>query len=170
MNGTRRRIDTLTDTQVMAVLEAVTGELASDDVPEGASEQADALAAALAEAGQVLPVHEVMDVDAACAAQAARELLGLLADSPGAGPVVAEWVADPPGQEAAALPLVLAAPLVLTGCIVLLQMVGHTTFRREAGKGWSVEYDPTRRTPFDSTMNKMVGVLSKMMGAGGADT
>jgi hypothetical protein len=169
MDDLRKRLDALRDDQVMAVLEAVTGELAGEDLPEGADEQADALAAALAGTGQELPVHEVADADARQAAQAARELLVLLADSPEAGPVVAEWVDEPPRQEAAALPLVLAAPLVLTGCVVLLQLVGHTTFRHEPGKGWSIEYDPAKRTPFDRTMTKMVGVLARMMGAGGAD-
>jgi hypothetical protein len=167
MDDVRARLDALTDEQVMAILEAVTGELAGDDLPEGADEQAEALASALAEAGQEFPVHEAAGAGVTDSARAARELLVLLAASPDAAAVVAEWVDEPPRQEAAALPLVLAAPLVLTGCVVLLQLVGHTSFRYEAGKGWTVEYDPSKRTPFDSTLHKMVGVLSKMMGAGG---
>lgn len=167
MDGIRDRLDALTDEQVLAILESVSGELAGDDLPEGADDQAEALASAMSETGHDMPVREAAGAGMADSARAARELLVLLAESPEAAAVIEEWVENPPEQEAAALPLVLAAPLVLTGCVLLLQLVGHTSFRHEPGKGWTVEYDPSRRTPFDGTMNKMVGVLAKLLGASG---
>jgi hypothetical protein len=147
---------------VLAVLDAVVGEIATSDTPEGA-EQTEALGALLSMEHIQLNVGALTDASQAAAAAAARELIALLAGVPEIEPSVNEWLADPPSQEAAAIPLILAAPVVLTGCVVLLQLVGHTSFRRDGNGKWSVSYDPGRRTPFDGTLGELVGALAKIM-------
>ncbi|MEU4193318.1 hypothetical protein AB0E69_15585 [Kribbella sp. NPDC026611] len=156
-------LDRLDDRQVLAVLDAVLGEVAADDTPEGESDQVLALDALMADDGQGPGLQALDEVDPVAAAAAARDLLRMFADAPETADVVREWLAERPEQEAAAVPLILAAPLVLTGCVVLLQIVGHTTFSRDSSGQWSVSYDPAKRTPFDGTVKEMVGTLSKLM-------
>jgi hypothetical protein len=157
------RLAELSDQQVLAILDALTGELASGDTPEGAEEQANALGVLLEAENQAVDVKAAVQADQAKAAAAARELIGILAEIPEVEGSVGAWLKEPPSQEAAAIPLLLAAPIVLTGCLVLLQVAGHTRFQRTAEGKWTVDYDPARRTPFDKTVRQMVGTLAKLM-------
>ena len=154
----------LTDQQALSIVNSLAGELAGDDTPEGRDEQAQALEEVLHNEGWEVDVAGAADADPAAAGAAARQLLSLAAEVPELRPSLEEWLEDPPTQEAAALPLVLAAPIVLSGCLLVLQVVGHTRFRRGADGRWEVDYDPTTRTPFDKTLREFVGTLAKVVG------
>ena len=157
------QIARLSDQQAIAVVNALAGEFAEDETPEGREEQSAALAELLAREGVVVDVSGAADSDPAQAA-AARELLALMGEAPEIEPLLQDWLESPPTQEQAALPLILAAPIVLTGCIVLLQVAGHTRFKRSRDGRWEVEYDPSKRTPFYCTTRELVGTLAGLMG------
>jgi hypothetical protein len=163
MNTVAGRLEQLSDQQVLTILEGVSGELATSATPEGSRQLGAALATVLEAEHQPADLDAAAGADQAQAAAAARELLALLAQVPEAGPAVDQWIEEPPDQEAAAVPLVLGVPVVLTGCVILLQLAGHTSFSRGTDGKWSVSYDPTKRTPFDSTVREMVGVLSRIV-------
>ncbi len=162
MSSTAERLRGLSDQQVLMILDGLTGEVATGDTPEGAQQQ-DALAALLDTEHLQVDIGALGQVDQVGAAAAARQLVALLAEVPELTPSVDAWLDDPPTQEAAAVPLLIAAPVVLTGCLILLQVAGHTTFHRNTDGRWSVSYDPSRRTPFDGTVREMVHVLAKIM-------
>jgi hypothetical protein len=165
MEDVASRLAALSDQQVLTILEAVSGELATGDTPEGTQQQGEALATVLAAEDQEVDLTAAARAGEASAAAAARELLELLAQVPESAPAVEGWLDDPPVQEAAAIPLLLSVPVVFTGCLILLQMAGHTSFARDSTGKWSVSYDPAKRTPFDGTVKEMVGVLAKLMTA-----
>lgn len=152
----------LSDQQVLVVLDAVTGEIATGDTPEG-SQQEEALTALLNMEHLQVDVGALAQADQAVAAAAARQVIALLAEVAEVAPSITAWLEDPPTQEAAAVPLLLAAPVVLTGCVILLQVAGHTSFHRDPDGRWSVNYDPSRKTPFDTTVRELVKVLAKIM-------
>jgi hypothetical protein len=158
------RIAQLTDQQALSIVDSISGEFAADGTPAERAEQKEALQSALAEGGHAVELDEGVEPDPAEAAAAARELLRLMAEVPELRPSVEEWLDDPPTQEAAALPLILAAPVVFAGCIVMLQIAGHARFKRSADGKWEFEYDPARRAPLDDVMKQMVGPLAKLMG------
>jgi hypothetical protein len=156
------KVANLTDQQALSIVDSLAGEFADAETPEGKTEQASALDALFAKQGESVDVSEAAEADPAEAAAAARQLLVMMARVPQMQPSLDEWLDHPPTQEAAAVPLVLAAPVVLAGCIALLYVVGHVRFKRDAS-GWEVEYDPSKETPMDESMKDIVGTLAGVM-------
>lgn len=74
-----------------------------------------------------------------------------------------EWLEHPPTQETAAIPLLLAAPVVLTGCITFLYMAGHIRFERKRDGTWTFVYDPTKKSPMDENMKEIIQALIDTM-------
>jgi hypothetical protein len=158
------RINGLTDQQVLSIIDSLAGEFATSDTPEGKDAQAQALVALMSSEGHPVDVAKATKADPAATAAAGRELLLMMARVPDMQPSLDEWLDHPPTHEAAAVPLILAAPVVLTGCIVLLQMAGHVRIKRDRDGRWAFDYDPSTPTPFDKTMKGTIGILAKLMG------
>jgi hypothetical protein len=131
--------------------------------PENESDQTAALDAALQESGRTASVQRTAATPEQ-AAEGARELLKIMAGLPEMRTEVESRVAEPPWQEALAVPLVLAAPVVLTGCIVVLQVAAHVHFVVGSDGRWSLKYDPSKRAPLDNILLKIVDRLSGVMG------
>ena len=165
-----QEIANLRDQQALSIVSSITGEFASDDTPTDASEQRDALQALLSESGNEVDIADDQTPSEEDAAEAARALLALMASNDEMRPVVQQWLDDPPTQEAAAIPLLLAAPVVFAGCLVLLQVAGHTRIKRSSTGKWQFDYDPSRKTPFDETTKNFSSALSQLLGklTGGA--
>lgn len=159
------RIDALTDQQALSILDSLAGELASDDTPEGSSAQQEALGALFGQESENVELDRAVDADPVAAAAAARSLLRMYLDVPEIRPSLDEWLDNPPTQEAAAIPLILAAPVVLAGCIALLNVAGHVKFKRYRDGTWSVSYDPSKRTPFDATLKETISTMAGLMKA-----
>ncbi len=164
MSTRQEKIAGLTDQQALSIVDSLAGEFADADTPERKEDQAQALQALFSQQGEPLDVSAIAQADTATAAQAARQLLLVMAEVPELQPSLDEWLAAPPTQEAAPIPLLLAAPVVLTGCIVVLQVVGHTTFKRHPDGKWEFKYDPAQQVPLDKTMKDIVQALVKVMG------
>jgi hypothetical protein len=145
----------LTDQQALSILSSLNGELVESDAPESSAEQAELLESFLGAEGTPVALEGADNTDAAAAGAAARELLVLMAGIEEFRPSLEEWVHNPPSQEQAALPLLLLAPIVFTGCIVLLQVVGHTRFHRSADGKWEWAYEPARKAPIDEVIKGM---------------
>jgi hypothetical protein len=145
-------VNELDDQQSLIVLDCLSSEVAQPSMPQGPQEQAAALKALFGEFGINADVLGVTGASNARSAPAAREVLDLFARSGRVDDLIAESLADPPTQEAAALPL-------------LLQLVGHVSFKRDTDGAWSFGYDPSQRTPFDATLKEMVGILAKIVGS-----
>lgn len=160
------KIAKLDDQQALSIVDSLAGEFARDDMPEGRNEQASALASLLESESQPLDTKAVLEAGAGQAAQAARELLKMMAEAPEMRESVEYWLDHPPVQETAALPLLLAAPVVLTGCIALLTVVGNTRIHRFPDGRWEIKYDPTRKTPFNQNMVAIAKILAGLMHGG----
>ncbi len=157
------QIAQLTDQQALSIVASLSGELGADAGPETEEEQARVLETALRDKGW----SAAIDLEAASpegSGEAARELLRLLSDVPEVRDRVAARVAAPPAQEALAVPMILAAPVVLTGCILLLQVAAHVHFERSSDGTWKVQYDPARRAPLDDVLDKVAERLTGVMG------
>lgn len=163
MTTLEEKIAALTDQQALSIVDSLAGELATDETPEGREDQIQALQEILSREGQAVDVEQAAKADPAAAAASARQLLTLMAQMPEIQPSLEEWLDHPPTQEAAAFPLLLAAPVVLTGCISLLYVVGHIRFKRNSDGSTSLEYDPTQTTPLDKTMSEIVSTLAGLM-------
>ncbi|HYG11986.1 MAG TPA: hypothetical protein VD835_18710 [Pyrinomonadaceae bacterium] len=163
MKTLEEKIATLTDQQALSIVDSLAGELATDETPEGKEDQVQALQEILSREGQAVDVERAAEADPAAAAASARQLLTMMAQVPEIKPSLEEWLEHPPTQEAAAVPLLLAAPVVLTGCISLLYVVGHVRFTRDSDGSTKVEYDPTQTTPLDNTMKEIVATLAGLM-------
>src|SRR5262245_14989351 len=150
------RIAKLSDQQALSIVDSVAGEFAPDGMPEGRDEQASALAALLRSASPEIDTKAASQADTAAAAQAARELLKAMAEVPEMRVSVEGWLDSPPVQETAPIPLLLAAPVVLTGCIVVLALTGGTKIHRSPDGKWDIEIDPTKETPMNKNMVKIV--------------
>ncbi len=155
------KLATLTDQQVLSIVDSIAGEFAGDDAPQGRNEQAEVLASLFQSDSQPVDSNALLQADQAATAQAARELLKAMAETPEMQQSVNYWLDHPPVQETAAFPLILlAVPAVLTGCVALLTVVGNTHFHRDANGKWSIDYDPTGNTPMNKNMVKILKVLS----------
>lgn len=163
MTTLEEKIAALTDQQVLSIVDSLAGELSTDETPEGKEAQIQTLQTILSREGQAVDVARAVEADPAAAAASARQLLTLMAQVPEIKSSVEEWLDNPPTQEAAALPLLLAAPAVLTGCIALLYVVGHIRIKRDSDGSMHVDYDPTQTTPLDKTMNEIVSTLAGLM-------
>lgn len=161
----QQKVALLTDQQALSIVGSLAGEFAEADTPEGYEAQMQALKALFEKEGQAPDLESAAGSKTPAAANAARQLLLLIAELPEAGSSLEQWLDDPPVQEAAAIPLVLAAPVVLTGCVALLQVAGHVRFTLNSSGSWEVDYDPSRKTPLDTTLKELVGKLADLMGA-----
>ena len=157
------KIAKLTNQQALSILDSLAGEFAEIDTPEGKQDQALALQVLLAQEKEAIDTFQVAEADADSAGGAAREILLLMAQVPQIKVSLAQWLDSPPTQEAAAVPLVLAAPAVLSGCIAFLYVVGHVHFKRHPDGKWEVTYDPEKLTPLDKTMKDTISILAKVM-------
>lgn len=157
------KIAALTDQQALSIVDSLAGELATDETPEGKEAQIQTLQEILSREGQAIDVARVVEADPAAAAASARQLLTIMGQVPEIKSSLEEWLEHPPTQEAAAIPLLLAAPVVLTGCIALLYVVGHVSFKRDSDGRTQVAYDPTQTTPLDQTMKEIVTTLAGLM-------
>lgn len=161
------KIQSLSDQQALSILDSLAGEFSTAEMPETKGEQAQALERLMQAAGYNLDLTQVAAdpaaADPAQTAQAARGLLALLAEVPEVRPSLDEWLENPPTQEAAAIPLILAAPVVLTGCIAFLNVVGHVRFARHRDGTWEIEYNPAKKTPLDKTMKETIQTLANLM-------
>lgn len=153
------QIARLDDQQALSIVDSLAGEFAPDDMPEGRDEQASALSALLEGESPSVNTRALLDADAPAAAQAARELLKVMAEAPEMGASLKNWLDDPPVQETAMIPLLLAAPVVLTGCVTLLTIVGNTRIHRGPDGKWEMKYDPSKQTP----MNKSIVAIAKIL-------
>ena len=161
------RLAALTDQQVLTILRSLVGEFADDSTPERRDEQLEALQSALDSAGEPVSIAGAQGAappDAASVA-AARELLALLAQVPEVRPSLEDWLADPPAQETAAVPLIVVAPLVFTGCIVLLQVAAQTRVHRTPDGKWEIDLDPTKDTALGRSMKDLVSTIGRLVGA-----
>jgi hypothetical protein len=163
MTTLEEKIAALTDQQALSIVDSLAGELATDETPEGKEEQVQTLQEILAREGETVDVASVAEADPAAAAASARELLTMMAQVPEIKPSLEEWLDHPPTQEAAAIPLLLAAPVVLTGCISLLYVVGHIRIERDSEGKTKFVYDPAQTTPLDKTMSEIVTTLAGLM-------
>jgi hypothetical protein len=154
------RIAKLDDQQALSIVDSLAGEFARDDMPEGRSEQASALTTLLRSQAQPVDPLAVLQADGQRAAEAARELLKMMAEVPEMRASVVTWLDHPPVQETAAIPLVLAAPIVLTACIALLTVVGNISFRRSKDGKWEVTYDPSKASPMNKSMVAIARILA----------
>ena len=159
------KIAQLTDQQALSVVDSLAGLVSDAATPETREEQVAALQTLLQQEGQKVDVAQVaVAEDPLAAGAAARQILILMSQSPELRPSLDEWLDNPPTQEAAAIPLVLAAPIVLAGCIALLHVVDHARFKRHRDGSWEVEYDSTKATSMDKHMkgvvNSLVGVMN----------
>jgi hypothetical protein len=167
MPTTDEKIQSLSNQQALSILDSLAGEFSTADLPDTKAEQVQVLQALFQQAGHDLDLAPIAIDDAvtddAQAAEAARRLLSLLAQVPEVQPSLAEWLDNPPTQEAAAVPLILAAPVVLTGCIAFLNVVGHVRFVRHKDGTWDIDYNPAKKTPLDNTMKDTVRTLANLM-------
>src|SRR5262249_27612668 len=90
-----------------------------------------------------------------------------LGDQPDAYATVRAWVADPPRQEAAAFPLELGLPLVITGCLTLLNVAGHLHIKYKSGVGWEIRYAPDRKAPLDGAVTRVLDILARFVDVAG---
>jgi len=157
------KIAGLTNQQALSILSSLAAETADLESPEGTTEQARALGAVLSSQGEAVDLEAAEEADPAAAAASARELLLLLAESPEVQPSLDEWLENPPRQEQAAVPLILAAPVVFSGCIAALYAVGHVRFRRNEDGTWKIDYRPEVETPMDRTMKDLASVIARLM-------
>jgi hypothetical protein len=165
VNTVDHALATLSDQQVLSILGSIAGEFADNDWPQGQNEESAALQSAFERLQIGGDVQRISTASAGDAANAARALLVAMAgSSPDVRTSVEAWINEPPTQEAAAIPLILAAPIVITGCIAFLHIVGHTRFVRSEDGRWRLDYDPTKESPMDKVtpaLGKVLDVLSK---------
>lgn len=156
------KINQLTDQQALSIVDSLAGEFATEDTPETKTDQAIALQSLMVTEGYQVDLTSIA-TDLDNAANVARQLLALMSEVPEVKPSLEEWLDNPPTQEAAAIPLILAAPVVLTGCIALLNVVGHVHYVRHRDGTWEIKYDPSKKTPLDNTMKETIKTLAKLM-------
>jgi hypothetical protein len=154
------KIATLTDQQALSIVDSLAGEFAGDDLPQGRNEQAEALTSMLEAESHPADSNALLQADATATAEAARALLKTMAEVPEMRESVDYWLDHPPVQETAAIPLLLAVPVVLTGCIALLTVVGNTHIHRDENGKWLIDYDPTGNTPMNKNLVKILKILS----------
>lgn len=153
-------VDRLTDQEVLGLLDVVAAEFAAASTPDTEAEQLSALAAVLPDAAPT--VAEIDRADDARLADAARTLAVLLHRADDTRTAVEREAAGPPRPENASADILIAAPIVLTACIVVLQVVGHTEFHRDSSGKWSVSHDPARKTPFDDVLKDIAKLLAEL--------
>jgi len=162
------KIAKLDDQQALSIVDSLAGEFAPDDMPEGRNDQADALASVLESNAQPVDTRAALQANSQAAAQAARELLQVMAEVPEMKESVENWLDHPPVQETAVIPLLLAAPVVLTGCIALLTVVGNTTINRSPSGKWAIRYDPSKKSPMNQNIVAIAKILAGRMHGGKA--
>ncbi|MBN8891872.1 MAG: hypothetical protein BGP12_11835 [Rhodospirillales bacterium 70-18] len=157
------RIATLSDQEALAIVDLIAGEFATTETPAGEKEQSAALAAAFAATGTAIDLSPSATADAAVAGRAARELLGIMAEVPEMQDALDIWLAVPPQQEALAVPLLIVVPAVFAGCIALLQVLGHSRFKRDSTGRWEFEYDAATKTSMDQTLPVVVKTMGDLV-------
>ncbi len=163
MKTLEERINQLEDQQVLSIVASLSGEFSTDETPEGKEAQISVLQSVLSQCGQELDFNVLAEMDTPVAAGFAKELLLLMSQSPEIRQSLEAWLDQPPVQEEAALPLILTAPIVFTGCLTFLYVVGHIKFVRRADGKYEFIYDSAKTTPIDSTYKDIVKSLANLM-------
>jgi hypothetical protein len=153
----------LTPRQALAVMQYMTASLAERRVDEhdfDTEEQIEVLNAAFQVEGYPAILPAEVEASEEASGQAAQQFLLLLTEM-GDDELLKEldeWLAEPPEASIAALPLVLLAPIVLTGCIIALQ-TGVVIERTESGE-WSfrIERQPLAGEALIETIKGLFGV------------
>jgi hypothetical protein len=162
------KIAKLDDQQALSIVDSLAGEFAGEGLPEGRNDQASALTSVLASAAQPVDAQAILAAETHAAAKAARELLQLMAEAPQTRAAVEGWLDQPPGQEMAPIPLLLAAPVVLTGCIAFLTLVGSLRFHRSRDGKWEIDVNPSTASPLNRNIEAIARILAGSIGGGGA--
>src|SRR4051812_17216222 len=120
MPSSEELVHQLSDQEVVGLLDVVVSEFAAESTPEGEAEQIAALASVLP--GGAPTLAELDRADDAALTAAARRLVVLLHEADETRAAVDREAADPPHPENAAAQHRIAMALVLTACIVVLQV------------------------------------------------
>jgi hypothetical protein len=151
--------------QALSIMQYLSAELAErriDMQAFDAAEQTEVLNAVLQQAGYEAFLPTTVEASEEDAGEAARRFLLLLSEA-GDGGLLAEldeWLAEPPVAATAAIPLVVALPIVLTACIIALQM--HVTIERSGSGKFSVRID--KPSASDETLVGIATILKGLLG------
>lgn len=162
------RIAKLDDQQALSIVDSLAGEFARDDLPEGRGEQASALDTLFELGSQPTTAKAILEADTHAAAGAARKLLMLMGGVSEMRASLESWLDNPPVQETAPIPLLLAAPVVLTGCIAFLTVIGGTSIHRRPDGSWDISIDPSKKTPMNASIVAIAKILAGL-GRGGSN-
>ncbi|NBD18492.1 MAG: hypothetical protein GVY04_20885 [Cyanobacteria bacterium] len=160
MTNRTEQILGLSPRQALAIMQYMTAYLAErrvDDQNFDPNQQIEVLNAAFKEADYPPLLTPTVEASEQEAGQAAQQFLILLAES-GDDKLLAEldgWLTDPPEAAIAAIPLVLAVPIVLTGCIVALQT--RVVIERTESGTWSIYIE--KRSLEGKALAEIVGGL-----------
>ena len=61
------------------------------------------------------------------------------------------------------MPLLIVVPAVFAGCIALLQVLGHSRFKRDSTGRWEFEYDAATKTSMDQTLPVVVKTMGDLV-------
>jgi hypothetical protein len=167
----KQKIDALTDREALAVFRELIEATTGTDQPTRKEEEAEALHVALGSQGEAFDLSRLAQSAESVPASTARSLLLVMAAAPAQVPPgqrnigreLDELLDNPPTAAPGAIPLILAAPMVLTGCILALQAAAHVRFKRDGSGRWEVSYDPTIKGPLDNIMKDVVKTLAGVM-------
>jgi hypothetical protein len=144
MSSRTQQILDLSPRQALAVMQYMTVYLADQRVDNQDLEpdqQIEVINAALEKAGYPPVLSSTIEASERGAGQAAQQFLMWLAKSTDAQ-LLSEldgWLAEPPEAAIASIPLVLALPIVLTGCIVALQT--SVSIKYTETKTWTIQIE-----------------------------
>lgn len=162
MKTFEEKISQLTEQQALCIVASLSGEFATDETPERKEVQVQVLEELFTQEGQEVNVRKIEVMDTVSAANMAKRLLLLLGQSPRVRPSLDEWLDHPPVRETADVSLVLAAPVILTGCFTLLYVVGHIRFKRDLDGRWQLDYNQTT-SPIDKYFKDIVHALANLI-------
>lgn len=157
------KIARLSDRDALRIIDSLVGEFADEGMPETRQDQTLALAAVFRREGADLDLSQTDRAATPVAGAAARQLLTVMAQVPELAPTLEDLVEHPPTQEALALPLVLTAPIVLSGCILVLQVAGHTQFVRNPDGTWGLRYDSGMETSLGKSLGDIITMLKDVV-------
>lgn len=164
MTSREQKIVGLSDQQALSIVDSLAGEFANEQTPQGQSDQTQALQALFEQQGQTVDVAKAVTADSAASGEAARQLLMFMAQVPAVQPSLDEWLDAPPTQEMAALPLLLLAPVVLTGCLLVLQVAAQTRIEHLPDGHITWKYDPSMETPLGKQLGDIIKSMAELMG------
>lgn len=167
------KVTSLKNQQVLQILDDLSGIYGEDALPDTTDEQIQILEEAFKSTGEEIDLHSAIQAgDEPSVAQAGRELLVFcltdsgMANEPGLlelKSIVQVKVAKPPEQETAAIPLVLAAPALIAGCVAVLYVIGHSSFKVGLDGRKQFQYDAAADTPMDKLLHKTIQTMADLV-------